>query len=243
MAGERPDGERVCEGGDVKLSVKKAGEEQTKTITVSNVLLALIGTLFIFCASVYLVLNIRQIYYFDIDFLKIEEEVGLDDWIIRENYDILINYNLITGQVRELQLPSFPMSDTGKVHFEEVRRIFFAIQYAGAVCLLLFAAGFARKVCRRDFECLRLMALFSVVIPLTVGTAIAVSWRKVFVIFHELVFQNDYWIFDPVTDPVINILPDEFFFHCAAAILLFILIGSAASGILYRMLTQIRRRK
>lgn len=225
------------------MSVKKAGEERKKKTAVSNVLLALIGTLFIFCASVYLVLNIRQIYYFDIDFLKIGEETRLDDWIIRENYDILVDYNLITKQVRELKFPSFPMSETGRIHFEEVRRIFFAVQYAGAACLLLFAAGFVYKVCRGDFGCLKLMAIFSVVIPLTVGIAIAVSWQKVFVIFHELVFQNDYWIFDPVTDPVINILPDEFFFHCAAAILLFILIGSAASGILYRMLTQIRRRK
>lgn len=229
--------------GGAKLSVKETGENKKRKITVSNILLALIGTLFIFCASVYLVLNIRQIYYFDIDFLKIEEEVGLDDWIIRENYDILIDYNLITKQAEELKFPSFSMSDAGRIHFEEVRRIFFAIQYAGAASLLLFAAGFAYKACRRDFESLKLMAVFSVVIPLTVGTAIAVGWQKVFVIFHELVFQNDYWIFDPVTDPVINILPDEFFFHCAAAILLFILIGSAASGILYRVLTQIRRRK
>lgn len=225
------------------MSVKKAGEEQRKKITVSNVLLSLIGTLFIFCTSVYLVLNIRQIYYFDIDFLKLEEETGLDGRIIRENYDILIDYNLAVKQVEKLQFPSFPMSDTGRIHFEEVRRIFFVIQYAGAVCLLLSAGGFAWKIYRRDFECLKLTALFSVVVPLTAGIAIAACWEKVFVIFHELVFQNDYWIFDPVTDPVINILPDAFFFHCAAAILLFILIGSAACGILYRMLTQIRRRR
>ncbi len=225
------------------MSAEKRERDRKGKVKISNILLALIGTLFIFCVSVYLVLNIRQIYYFDINFLKIDKETGLDDWIIRENYDILIDYNLVTKQVGELQLPSFPMSDAGRIHFEEVRRIFFAIQYAGAACLLLFAAGFAHRFCRKDFECLKLTALFSAVIPLTVGAAIAVSWQKIFVLFHELVFQNDYWIFDPVTDPVINILPDEFFFHCAAAILLFILIGSAASGILYRMLTQIRRRK
>ncbi len=225
------------------MPIKGQEENKRGRAKAGSILLAFIGTLFIFCASVYLVLNIRQIYYFDIDFLKIEEAAGLDGRTIRENYDILIDYNLAVKRSGELELPSFPMSDTGRIHFAEVRRIFFAIQYTGAVCLFVFAAGFARKVRRRDFECLKWTAVFSAVIPLTLGIAAAVSWQKVFVLFHELVFQNDYWIFDPVTDPVINILPDEFFFHCAAAILLFILIGSAASGMLYRALTRRRRRK
>jgi integral membrane protein (TIGR01906 family) len=39
-------------------------------------------------------------------------------------------------------------------------------------------------------------------------------------------FRNDYWIFDEATDPVIMILPDAFFLHCAVMIILLILIGS-----------------
>ena len=27
-------------------------------------------------------------------------------------------------------------------------------------------------------------------------------------------FDNDYWLFNSKTDPVIKILPDEFFMHC-----------------------------
>lgn len=212
-------------------------------LTAGNFFLALTGTLFIFCLSVYLVLNLRQIYYFDMDFLKIGEEAGLDDWIIRENYDTLVDYNLITKHVEELHLPSFPISDTGRIHFKEVRRIFFAVQYAGAVSLLVFASGFAWKLYRRDFGCLRLMAVFPAVICLLIGTAMALDWQDVFIRFHELFFQNDYWIFDPAADPVIMILPDEFFFHCAAAILLFVLIGCMTSEVLYRIFTRRRRRK
>lgn len=47
-----------------------------------------------------------------------------------------------------------------------------------------------------------------------------------FTMFHEIMFRNDYWIFDEATDPVIMILPDAFFLHCAVMIILLILIGS-----------------
>lgn len=47
---------------------------------------------------------------------------------------------------------------------------------------------------------------------------------------HELREDNWHWVtitgFDEATDPVIMILPDAFFFHCAVMIILLILIGS-----------------
>ena len=42
---------------------------------------------------------------------------------------------------------------------------------------------------------------------------IVVNFEGSFVLFHKTMFNNDYWIFDPNLDPVINILPEEFFFH------------------------------
>ena len=35
---------------------------------------------------------------------------------------------------------------------------------------------------------------------------IAVDFNKCFILFHEIMFSNDYWIFNPQLDPVINIL-------------------------------------
>ena len=53
-------------------------------------------------------------------------------------------------------------------------------------------------------------------LPLVFGVLIwAAGWDRAFVAFHELAFSNDYWIFDEAFDPVITILPDAFFLHCA----------------------------
>ncbi len=47
--------------------------------------------------------------------------------------------------------------------------------------------------------------------PLLLTVPILLNFEKSFIIFHKLLFRNDYWIFNPDLDPVINILPEEFF--------------------------------
>ncbi|MDY3250861.1 MAG: TIGR01906 family membrane protein [Candidatus Choladocola sp.] len=220
----------------------RAGKRELKprkrTVTITNLLLALIGFLFLFSLSVVIVLNLRSIYYYDIRSLKLEEETGLSEEIIRENYDTLIDYNLITKRVKKLEFPSFPMSEHGRIHFVEVKRIFYMIQYLCIVTGILLLAGLIRKLPRRDYGSLKLISIFTLSIPLVLGVAVSLNWEYFFIKFHELFFRNDYWIFDPVTDPVILILPDEFFFHCAAAILFFLLLGCILFGAAWRLATR-----
>ena len=73
---------------------------------------------------------------------------------------------------------------------------------------------------------LRSASIITVLLPVIVGILCAVNWDAAFTLFHEIMFRNDYWIFDEATDPVIMILPDAFFLHCAVMIILLILIDS-----------------
>ena len=60
--------------------------------------------------------------------------------------------------------------------------------------------------------------------------------------FHKLFFDNDDWIFNPRTDPVIKILPDEFFMHCAIAIIAIVLLaGGICFGVWLCKRTKERR--
>ena len=63
-----------------------------------------------------------------------------------------------------------------------------------------------------------LTGILCIAIPAALLTALLANWEKFFITFHELVFNNDYWWFDPVTDPVIEILPDAYFEQCAVLI-------------------------
>ena len=97
-------------------------------------------------------LHLRTIYYFDIEFLSLEETSGLSAEEIRENYDALIDYNLIYQGVEELELPSFPMSREGEIHFEEVKRIFTAIQYLFLVTGILTVFGLPPEDSKERFR-------------------------------------------------------------------------------------------
>ena len=79
---------------------------------------------------------------------------------------------------------------------------------------------------QENIDFLKSASIITVLLPVTVGILCAVNWDAAFTMFHEIMFRNDYWIFDEATDPVIMILPDAFFFHCAVMIILLILIGS-----------------
>ncbi len=213
-----------------------------RTVTPVNVLLALVGFLFLTSLSVTLVLNFRGLYYFDIDYLNLAEETGYSEEVIRENYDALIDYNLITNTDEALTLPDFPVSETGGIHFQEVKQIFVAVQILGILTGIVFLVVFWARRRLRDYGSLKLIPVFSIAIPAVLGIAIAVNWDAVFVEFHEIFFQNDYWLFNPATDPVILILPDEFFAHCAVAILILMVIGGLLSLGLYWFLTKRAKR-
>ena len=189
---------------------------------MKNILISLCLALFIISASVTITLNFRPLYYHDISSLQIEETSGFSKKVIRENYDALIDYNqfFYSGKLKL----TLPMSREGKIHFEEVKRIFVGIEYLCVITLILSCFLIKRKIRSRNIDFLRSASIITVLLPVIVGILCAFNWDAAFTLFHEIMFRNDYWIFDEAT--VIMILPDAFFFHCAVMIILLILIGS-----------------
>lgn len=192
-----------------------------------GVLTAGMGFLFFVAISVVLVLNMRWLYEYDMQKLNLAEMTGYSEEVMLKNYDVLIAYNNVQSGMRELEFPDFPMSEQGRIHFQEVKQIFVVIQYGAMVTGVLFVLLLIRQLRRRNYKCLRLTALITLTVPALIGILAALFWDKVFVLFHQIVFRNDFWLFDPDTDPIIWILPDQYFFHCALAIVLFLLAASA----------------
>lgn len=195
--------------------------------------LALILTLTIISVSVVFTLAFRPLYYLDISALNIPEESGYSEEEIRENYDVLVDYNMSFGGGR-LEFPSLAMSEPGRIHFEEVRDIFNLFKYMAIAGVIVSIAGILFCIRRKEYKFLKLTSILAVALPTVLGTLVALNWDWAFVAFHHLAFNNDYWIFDPATDPVITILPDTFFLHCALMILGCVVLGSVICGLAYR---------
>ncbi len=203
----------------------------SKRSTPANLLLAGLGGFVFFlclvCVSVTITLNFRPLYYLDMKLLHISDASGYADDVIWKNYNVLIDYNNIwhTGL---LNFPDFAMSESGRIHFAEVKNVFGIFEY-GAFLLLPIAIVLIVLAKKKHIGSMfKAAGIFSIGIPAALGVLIAINWERVFITFHKMVFQNDYWLFDPYTDPIILVLPDEFFMHCAALILFLVVIGSIA---------------
>jgi len=204
--------------------------------------LALILTLAIIGISVVGTLAFRPLYYHDMKALEIAEYSGYPEAEIRENYDALIDYNM-AWRDGDLSFPTLPMSENGKTHFEEVKEIFDIFKYLAVFGSILGAAGIVFMAMKKEYRYLKMTAVVSCGLPVVLGILVALFWDRVFVIFHELFFNNDYWIFDYRTDPIILLLPDEFFMHCAFLIFGGVLFGAAVCLVSYVVLTKRAKKK
>ena len=197
--------------------------------------LALVLTLAIIGVSVVGTLAFKPLYYHDMKALDISAYSGYSDVEIRENYDALIDYNM-AWKDGELSFPTLPMSETGKIHFEEVKEIFDVFKYLAVTCGILGVAGIVFLAKKKEYRYLKMTAIISCGLPVVLGILVGLFWDRVFIVFHELFFNNDYWIFDYRTDPIILLLPDEFFMHCALLIFGGVLFGATICLISYLIL-------
>jgi integral membrane protein (TIGR01906 family) len=193
--------------------------------------LSIIISLTIIAAAVKFTLNFKPLYHLDIKLLNIAETSGYGVDEIKANYDALIGY-LRTSYKGELNFPTFEMSEQGRIHFVDVKNIFVFLDYLIVVGLFISVVGILISLGKRSFSYLKGSALSLILLPLLLAAPFAVNFDATFTAFHKLFFRNDYWIFDPKTDPVINILPQEFFLHSA---LLILAIVTLSSGILYML--------
>ncbi|AVD35950.1 TIGR01906 family membrane protein [Clostridioides difficile] len=200
-----------------------------------------LNVLFSVCISIVIIVGVinftvgfKKLYYFDIDYLNISELSGLSKDDIKLNYDYLIDYNL-NKNVSEFNLPTLKSSPQGKIHFEEVRNIFQNINKLAKLLLIVSLVGIILSVKNKNIKILKTTSITLIMMPLLLTVPILLNFEKSFIIFHKLLFRNDYWIFNPNLDPVINILPEEFFFHSGMMILILILLSSILLFVMYKL--------
>ena len=205
---------------------------------IISIVAALLIAALIVSAAVTITLFDRNEYYRTVQSSDLPARMGMSEEEIIDNYDALIDYNSIFF-TDSLEFPSLPMSDNGREHFREVKTIFSAFQIVfiiSVICLVPLCIILLKK---RITRFLLVGGILAIAIPAVVGLVMAaVGWDDFFVLFHKLMFNNDFWIFDAVSDPVILILPDSYFLICLEKIIAGIVIPAI---ILILISTFIRR--
>jgi len=124
-----------------------------------------------------------------------------------------------------------PSSPEAQIHFYEVKQLFIKMTevLAVAIAIVVIYGVFIKirpRILKWSSICLVLTSI-GVIIPSLI------NFNSFFDFFHSIFFKNNYWQFDPVKDPIITILPEDFFLHCAILIISLWLLSSLVLWLLY----------
>ncbi len=182
--------------------------------------------LLLLTASIGLPIYIRPFYYAHIQAYDLEQVSGLPEEEIRRAYDQVLDY--LTLPWKEFGTGVLPHSQAGADHFADCRKLFLlnggVLTLSGAVLLWLLASGKGRH--RRALFRAGVLALAA---PVSVGFLAALDFRRAFVVFHSICFPGKTnWLFDPSLDPIILVMPMEFFRNCAILIAAGLVLSAGA---------------
>ncbi|MFD1455993.1 TIGR01906 family membrane protein [Levilactobacillus lanxiensis] len=188
--------------------------------------------------SIFLTINAVWLYRLDIHWLAISQTVQMSANKIMHNYLQMLAY-LELPWVTDLNMTDFPTSFTGMVHFHDVKNLFLLNNVV--LVLSVGPAGWYLHQLKQRAEQWRLLrpVQIAAIVPLVLGAMLAVNFNGFFIAFHEVLFRNNDWLFDPDLDPIINALPDTFFLHCF--VLAFVLFEAGLGWLYWRGRVAIKR--
>ena len=195
-----------------------------------SLLLAVVSALILLTGSIAAPILCRPFYYAHIGPMELCEQTGWTEEQIKTAYNEMMDFCL--GKA-EFSTGDLRWSEEGRQHFIDVRQLFLldlrvlTAAVLALVVLLLLAALLRRRPAplgRKHFLFWSGSGLAAVFV--VVGALAATDFDRAFTVFHQLFFPGKTnWLFDPDTDEIIRILPQDFFMHCAILILVLLLLG------------------
>ncbi len=189
-----------------------------------SILAAVSCFLLLLTASIGLPIYIRPFFHAHIGPYELAQRSGFTETEIREAYDEVMDYLTLPG--KDFGTGVMAHSSEGAAHFADCKVLF---DLNGGVLLgsglVLILLAFLRK--RGAADEYRLggrsaffwAAVLALVAPIVIGGLAALDFDRAFVIFHSIFFPGkSNWLFNPYTDQIILVLPQEFFRNCAILI-------------------------
>lgn len=213
-----------------------------KRYRIISIFLALALALFWLSLAIAVPILARPFYYSQARSLELDKATGCSYDTIFEAYDEVMDY-LVYGA--DFGTGELSWSEDGKAHFEDCRGLFrldFAVLALSAIFLIVVL-----PFCRRGELRQRLghTSFFAALVP-TLLLAVAGIWAAIsfdgfFTFFHQTLFPGKTnWVFDVSTDPIVLILPYEFWMR--AGILIFAVAMAGLWGTAWLMGRNGRRR-
>ena len=111
-------------------------------------------------------------------------------------------------------------------HMEDVKELFTAAAYirhllvAVSIICLILSKIFNGRILDFLSNTLIFGTLFTLCISGILVFIISENFEKYFILFHHMLFENDFWILNPANDNLINMVPQGFFVDITKRILI-----------------------
>ena len=210
---------------------------------------ALLGVLFIVAIPVFLItLNVtwmvNDIRFYENGFEdnNISSVTGIEDGDLMEvsreirNYFNSLNEPLgvrtkIFGEEHEL------FNQREIIHMRDVKRLIWGVYIFGSIAGLYLigntgggfytiGSGFGPILCLRIIK----GAVFTIGFVTIIGISALTGFQKLFKLFHQISFPNDYWILNPSTDFLLMMFPQEFWLHSTLFLGIMVMVQSLVLG-------------
>ena len=169
--------------------------------------------LWLVSGTIILTINASWLYYFNVQWQHLGRLVNLSTGRLMVNYYQLLAY-LNFPWVPKLKMSDFTDSTSALVHFADVKNLFL-LDYAVFLITCVTTYYLWRRL-KRDRQLWRFVLPMQTAlwVPPLIAAAMAVNFDQFFIFFHKVLFRNADWLFDPLFDRIIIVLPDTFFLQC-----------------------------
>ena len=145
---------------------------------------------------------------------KTNKTVNLSVGQVMSTYNQLMWY-LIWPFNRKLRMSNLHTSSMAAGHFVDVKKLFVLAIIAFLCCLIILF--WCKKQNKKFLRLNKVWALVFLLLPVAILPFALTNFDNFFITFHHLFFAgSNTWLFDPVTDPIINVLTEGFFASCFA---------------------------
>lgn len=165
----------------------------------------ILNVIFILTSAILIVLALSfGVYYLTINLGLSDVNLSVNNTGLMKEYFNMMNY-LINPFEKKLEFIYFTASQNGLSHFFEVKRLFLINN------LVFLIVVIAKKILKVKLRFFYTDAISIGMVPVLIFGLGILDFNQLFIWFHQLLFRNNNWLFNPTTDPIILALPESFF--------------------------------
>lgn len=198
----------------------------------SDYVLLMMIILFSITMSTFLVINANFIYGIVIKYLDLNDKYHVSLNVLLHNLKVMTDF-IQDPFINGMNLTPYHLSKGAYEHFTDVRKLVMLDYLILALSTLYLIITWYKKIIQRELWKLTDYLKRTMIILWLLMLICLIDFNDIFIYLHEMIFPNHNWVFSPKKDPIINVLPDQYFLCCFAVwfgLVFLLLIGFYGYG-------------